>query len=264
VADTENHRIQHLKADGTVLQVWGSFADASKGAAPGGTFYEPWGIAIGPDGSVFVADTWNHRVQKFSSSGQFITMWGTFGQAENPTAFWGPRGLAFDSKGNLFVTDTGNKRVVIFDTDGNYINQFGTVGMQAGEFDEPVGIAISQEDVVYVADTWNQRIQAFMGDSSGNFTPLISWDIVGWYGQSLDNKPFLAIDQRDRIFVSDPEGYRILEFSATGEFSRYWGDYSSGLDGLNLPVGVVVDADGGVWVADSGNHRILHFTLPAQ
>lgn len=264
VADTENHRIQHLKADGTVLQVWGSFADASKGAAPGGTFYEPWGIAIGPDGSVFVADTWNHRVQKFSSSGQFITMWGTFGQAENPTAFWGPRGLAFDSKGNLFVTDTGNKRVVIFDTDGNYINQFGTVGMQAGEFDEPVGIAISQEDVVYVADTWNQRIQAFMGDSSGNFTPLISWDIVGWYGQSLDNKPFLAIDQRDHIFVSDPEGYRILEFSATGEFSRYWGDYSSGLDGLNLPVGVVVDADGGVWVADSGNHRILHFTLPAQ
>ena len=82
VADTENHRIQHLKTDGTVLQVWGSFADASKGAAPGGTFYEPWGIALAPDGSVFVADTWNHRIQKFSSSGEFISMWGTFGQAE--------------------------------------------------------------------------------------------------------------------------------------------------------------------------------------
>jgi len=264
VADTENHRIQHIKTDGTVLQVWGSFADASKGAAPGGTFYEPWGIAVGPDGSVFVADTWNHRVQKFSASGQFITMWGTFGQAETPTAFWGPRGLAFDSKGHLFVTDTGNKRVVIFDTDGNYIDQFGTVGMQAGEFDEPVGIAISKDDIVYVADTWNQRIQAFMSDSSGKYSPLVSWDIIGWYGQSLDNKPFLTIDSHDHLFVSDPEGYRILEFSATGEFIRFWGDYGTGLDGMNLPVGVVVDADGGIWVADSGNHRLLHFTLPAQ
>jgi uncharacterized protein (TIGR03663 family) len=262
VADTENHRIQHLKTDGTVLQVWGSFADATKGTAPGGTFYEPWGIAIGPEGSVYVADTWNHRIQKFSASGEFIKMWGTFGQAETPTAFWGPRGLAFDSQGRLYVTDTGNKRVVIFDGDGNYINQFGTVGMQAGEFDEPVGIAISKTDVVYVADTWNQRIQAFMGDSSGSFTPLISWDINGWYGQSLDNKPFLAIDSNDHLFVSDPEGYRILEFSSTGEFVRYWGDFSTGVDGLNIPVGVAVDAEGAVWVADSGNHRILRFYLP--
>jgi uncharacterized protein (TIGR03663 family) len=262
VADTENHRIQHIQTDGTVLHMWGSFADSSKGAAPGGTFYEPWGIALGADGSVYVADTWNHRVQKFSPSGQFLTMWGTFGQAESPTAFWGPRGLAFDSQGRLFVTDTGNKRVVIFDVDGNYINQFGTVGMQAGEFDEPVGIAISKTDVVYIADTWNQRIQAFMGDSAGNYTPLIAWDITGWYGQSLDNKPYLAIDSNDHLFVADPEGYRILEFSGTGEFIRYWGDFSTGIDGLNLPVGVAVDSEGAVWVADSGNHRLLRFYLP--
>jgi DNA-binding beta-propeller fold protein YncE len=264
IADTENHRIQHLNADGSVLQVWGTFADVSKGEAPGGTFYEPWGIAIGPDGSIFIADTWNHRIQKFSASGQFITMWGSFGQAETPTSFWGPRGVAFDSKGRLFVTDTGNKRVVIFDIDGNYINQFGSVGMQVGEFDEPVGITISKDDVIYIADTWNQRIQSFMSDSSGTFVPLISWDIVGWYGQSLDNKPYLVIDARDHLFVSDPEGYRILEFSATGEFIRYWGDFSTGTDGLNIPVGVAVDSNGKLWVADSGNHRILRFTISAQ
>jgi len=103
-----------------------------------------------------------------------------------------------------------------------------------------------------------------MSDSSGKYSPLVSWDIIGWYGQSLDNKPFLTIDSHDHLFVSDPEGYRILEFSATGEFIRFWGDYGTGLDGMNLPVGVVVDADGGIWVADSGNHRLLHFTLPAQ
>jgi predicted membrane-bound mannosyltransferase/DNA-binding beta-propeller fold protein YncE len=264
VADTENHRIQHMTTDGTVLQTWGSFADSSKGAAPGGTFYEPWGIAVAPNGSVFVADTWNHRIQKFSPTGEFITMWGSFGQAETPTAFWGPRGLAFDSKGHLFVTDTGNKRVVIFDTDGNFIGQFGSVGMQPGEFDEPVGIAISKDDVVYVADAWNQRIQAFMSDASGTYSPMISWDVVGWYGQSLDNKPYLAVDSNDHVFASDPEGYRILEFSATGEFIRYWSDFNAGTDGLNLPVGVAVDSEGKIWVADSGNHRILRFTLPPQ
>ncbi len=122
VADTSNNRIQHLAADGSVLQVWGSFADISKGEAPGGTFYEPWGIAVGVDGSVYVADTWNHRIQKFTADGQFVTMWGYFGQAETPFAIWGPRDIAIDSKGHLFVTDTGNKRVVVYDADGNSIN----------------------------------------------------------------------------------------------------------------------------------------------
>ena len=85
---------------------------------PGGTFYEPWGIEVAPDGSVYVADTWNHRIQNFTAEGKFIKMWGYFGQAESPDAFWGPRDLAIDADGNVYVTDTGNKRIVIFDSDG--------------------------------------------------------------------------------------------------------------------------------------------------
>jgi len=264
VADTENHRIQHLAADGSVLQVWGSFADASKGAAPGGTFYEPWGLAIGPDGSVFVADTWNHRIQKFTAEGKFLFMWGAFGQAETPTSFWGPRGLAIDKDNHLLVTDTGNKRVVIFDLDGNYINQFGSAGLLSGQFDEPVGIAVSKGGIVYVTDTWNQRVQSFSPDGKGSYQPLMNWSVAGWYGQSLDNKPYVTVDNNDHVFVSDPEGYRILEFRGTGEFLRYWGTFGAGSDGLNLPVGLAPDDNGGIWVADSGNHRILHFTLPAE
>jgi uncharacterized protein (TIGR03663 family) len=264
VADTFNNRIQHLASDGTVLKVWGSFADISKGQAPGGTFYEPWGIAVGPDGSVYVADTWNHRIQKFSADGNFVNMWGYFGQAETPFAIWGPRDIAINSKGQILVTDTGNKRIVVYDADGNAVTQFGSVGLQPGQFDEPVGISLDQNDAVYIADTWNQRIQVMVPDSSGAYLPLISWEVYGWYGQSLDNKPFLAVDGNGNLYVTDPEDNRVLHFTTTGAFVDYFGDYGTGTNGFNLPSGIITDGKGGVWVADAGNNRIMHFTLPLK
>jgi sugar lactone lactonase YvrE len=263
VSDTSNNRIQHLAADGSVLQVWGSFADISKGAAPGGTFYEPWGITVGADGFVYVADTWNHRIQKFTAEGEFVTMWGYFGQAETPFAIWGPRDIAIDSNGHLFVTDTGNKRIVVYDADGNYITQFGTLGFEPGQFDEPVGIAVDKDGLVYIADTWNQRIQVMVPDASGNYIHLLNWDVVAWYGQSLDNKPYLAVDNNGNLYTTDPEGYRVLHFTRTGTFVDYFGDYGTGPNGFNLPTGIVVDGHGGVWIADAGNARIMHFTLPS-
>ena len=246
------------------LQVWGTLADISKGEAPGGTFYEPWGIAVGADGSVFVADTWNHRIQKFTADGQFVNMWGYFGQADTPFAIWGPRDIAIDGNDHLFVTDTGNKRVVIYDEDGNYINQFGSVGLEPGQFDEPVGIAVDKDGLVYIADTWNQRIQVMAPDTSGNYTPLRNWEVVAWYGQSLDNKPFLAVDANGNLFTTDPEGYRVLHFKTDGTFINYFGDYGTGTNGFDLPTGIITDDQGGVWIADAGNARLLHFTLPAQ
>lgn len=264
VADTFNHRIQHLTSEGEVLQVWGRFADIAQGEAPGGSFYEPWGITVTPDGSVFVADTWNHRIQKFTANGEFITMWGFFGQAETPYALWGPRGIAYDEDGNIYITDTGNKRVVVYDGNGEYLSEFGTVGFEAGQFDEPVGIAVDQDKNVYIADTWNQRIQVMGLNENGEYEPLRSWDIVAWYGQSLENKPYLGLDSQGHLFTSDPLGNRILEFTQEGEFIQFWGDYGTGLDGLNLPIGIALDNEDRVWVADSGNNRILRFTLPSN
>ncbi|WP_299028002.1 flippase activity-associated protein Agl23 [uncultured Thermanaerothrix sp.] len=263
VADSRNHRIQHLSAQGEVLSVWGSFADLTTGQALGGTFNEPWGVAVGPDGSVYVADTWNHRIQKFTPEGQFITMWGYFGQAERPEAFWGPRGVAVDAQGRVYVTDTGNKRVVIFSADGQYIAQFGGAGVEAGKFDEPVGIALDMKGNIYIADTWNQRVQVLRPDFINNlFLPVQEWEISGWYGQSLDNKPFIAVAPSGHVLVTDPEGYRILEFDPQGNFVRGWGDYSTSTDGFGLPSGLAVDEKGRVWVSDAGNQVILRFVLP--
>jgi predicted membrane-bound mannosyltransferase/sugar lactone lactonase YvrE len=267
VADAGNNRIQHFSKDGQILQVWGAFADATKADAnaPGGTFNEPWGVAVAPDGSVYVTDTWNHRVQKFTADGKFITMWGYFGQGEKPEAFYGPRGIAVDSKGNVYVTDTGNKRVVIFDGNGKFIAQFGSAGVDNGQFDEPVGVAVDSEGKVYVNDTWNQRVQVFAPDPTGMvYTYLLSWQVSGWTSQSLDNKPFLAVDAQNNVFLTDPEGYRVLEFNQSGAFLQGWGDYSSGSDGLGLPVGIASDQQGHIWVADSANNLLLRFQPPAK
>ncbi len=263
VADTNNNRIQHLSASGEVLGTWGTFATSDTTTAPPGTFNSPWDVAVAPDGSVYVADTWNHRIQKFTSSGKFITMWGFSGQAEFPDAFWGPRAVAVDANGRVYVVDTGNKRVVIFDGDGNYLTQFGSTGFDAGQFDEPVGIAVDTNGRVYVADTWNQRIQVFEPDEAGLlFTPIAKWDLSAWYGQSLDNKPYLAVDSLGHVFVTDPDGYRVIEFTNNGDFIRYWGDYGGTAETFGLPAGIAVDPAGGIWVSDAGNSRLMHFTMP--
>ncbi len=268
LADTGNHRILHMNLDGELIAAWGSFADGAniEGGAPAGTFYEPWSVAIGSDGSVFVTDTWNHRIQKFTADGKFILQWGIFGQAEDAAAFWGPRDIAIDDQGWVYVTDTGNKRVVVFDEDGNFVTEFGSAGLLEGQFDEPVGVAVDADGRVYVTDTWNQRVQVFEFEPPTNtFYPVNEWEIVGWYGQSLENKPFIEVDDQGHVYVSDPEGYRILEFTAEGEFIRYWGNYGSGPDSFILPTGMSIDPEtGAVWVADSGNHRFMRFQMESS
>jgi predicted membrane-bound mannosyltransferase/DNA-binding beta-propeller fold protein YncE len=268
VADSRNHRILHIDSDGSLLQEWGTFADQATGNAPIGTFYEPWGVAVGPDGSVYVSDTWNHRVQKFTEDGQPLTMWGQYGQPlpDDPASksfFWGPRGLAVDSQGRVFLSDTGNKRIVVFDSEGTYITEFGTAGLDPGQFDEPVGVAIAEDGTVFVTDTWNQRIQSFIPNEDGTiYLPLQQWDVNAWFGQSLENKPFIAVNAEKHVFITDPEGYRVIEFSDSGAFVRTWGDFGIAAEEIGLAAGVAVDQDGFVWVTDAGNNRILRYTLP--
>ncbi len=263
VADSLNHRIQHFSANGELLHVWGAFIEMNAANKPGGRMNEPWGIAVGLDGSVFITDTWNNRIQKFTPDGKFIKTWGFPGQAEKPEAFWGPRGLAVDSQGWIYVTDTGNKRVVVFDAEGGYITEFGSLGVDRGQFDEPVGIAVDDQGYVYVADTWNQRIQVFAPTQARTgFVYAYEWDINGWFGQSLDNKPFLAVNKDREVYVADPEGFRVLVFTYQGKFIRGWGDPAPGFSGFGLVSGIAVDQEGRIWVSDGGNNRLLRFTMP--
>lgn len=265
VADSRNHRILHLDTEGKTLHAWGTFADGVSIPIEPGTFNEPWGVAVAPDGSVYVTDTWNHRIQKFTKDGKFIMTWGTFGQGETPEAFYGPRGLAIDAEGRVYVTDTGNKRIVVFDANGNFITQFGSAGFEAGQFDEPVGIAVDKNGTVYVVDTWNQRVQTFTAlETEGflTFVPDRQWDVYGWFGQSLDNKPFIAVNDDLHVFITDPEGFRVMEFDPNGNLVRTWGDFGNTGSSFGLASGIAMDTDGHVWVTDGLYNRMLRFTLP--
>ena len=265
IADSRNHRIVHVDLEGNILNQWGTFADGVGIPVAAGTFNEPWGIAVGRDGSVYVTDTWNHRVQKFTANGKFVTEWGIFGQGETPDSFYGPRGLAVDAEGRVYVSDTGNKRIVVFDANGNFITQFGSAGFDPGQFDEPVGVAVDKNGTVYVADTWNQRIQTFIpieSETELSFVPGKQWDVYGWFGQSLDNKPFIAVDDNLHVFITDPDGYRVQEFDNDGTLIRTWGDFGDTNSSFGLASGIAVDPDGNVWVTDGVYNRMMRFALP--
>lgn len=260
VADTGNHRIQHLALDGSVLHMWGSFADLASGDAAGGSFNEPWSVAVSPDGQyVYVADTWNHRVQQFTASGTFIRTWGYFGQDESSGALWGPRDVVVLSDGNVLVTDTGNKRLRLYDAQGNHLSDYGEYGFDLGQFDEPVGLAYdASRDIIYVADTWNQRVQV-LEYQDGRFIPQTPWEIAGWYGQSLTNKPYLSVGKDSQLYIADPEAGRVLVYNADGSLAYFFGGYDQMAANIAVAQGVAADPNGGVWVVDSQNATVSWF-----
>ncbi|MGD8456979.1 MAG: TIGR03663 family protein [Anaerolineales bacterium] len=265
LADSANHRVLHFSQAGEKLHEWGAGGDfTSQTGMALGFFNQPWGLVTDEDGYVYVADTWNHRIQKFTSEGNFITSWGYFNnQLLDPYGMWGPRDIVIDQNAYLLVSDTGNKRITIFDGDGQFIGQIGEGGFLSGQLDEAVGLAISPSTGdLFVADTWNQRVQRFEHIGPGQYTSTLTWDIDAWYGQSLDNKPYIAVDQYDRVYVADPEGAQVLVFSSNGEFLGKIGDTIAGFDGFGLVSGLTVDEQGGLWVSDGGKNRLQYFIMP--
>ena len=109
------------------------------------------------------------------------------------------------------------------------------------------------------ADTWNSRVQKF----DANFTPLLQWEVRGWDSESVVNKPYLAVDDQNRVIISDPEGYRLIAYDGnTGEVLATWGQYGQDLASFQLPVGVEIDNDGSILAIDSDSNRVMKFEFP--
>jgi uncharacterized protein (TIGR03663 family) len=267
VADSGNNRVQVFNPDGSFLRQFGSTCklDTKEGCQGDGRgqFNEPWGIAVDQEGNVYVSDTWNHRVQKFDKDGKFVNQWGVFestgGELGKPFAFYGPRQVTIGKDGKVYIMDTGNKRVQAFNPDGSFLTQFGGGGVVDGRFDEPTGIAQDSAGNWYIADAWNRRVQKFGADQAY----AAQWPIFGWAGNSVVNKPQLAVDQRRTIiYATDPENYRVLAFGADGAARFAFGGYGNDAQSFALPTGIAVGPDGRIYVADGDGHRVMIF--PAQ
>ena len=225
-----------------MLAVWGEQGDKP------GQFKDPHGIAVGPDGSVYVADTWNHRVQKFDPDGKFIKAW------QPDPGFWGPRGIAVNKEGTVYVTDTGNKRIVSFNKDGVQIEYWGTDGSAPGQLIEPVGIAVNPAEEVVVADTGNRRMQFFLND--GTFQR--EWPVDGM--EEFYTEPYVTT-RGDEVFVTDSFNHRFARY-VDGKLSGVWGKSGSGGGDFNRPIGIASAPDGSIYVSDTMNNRIQKFNVP--
>lgn len=115
-----------------------------------GQFESPDGIAVAPDGIVFISDTGNNRISVFTSSGAFLRQWG-------PGTLSAPSGIAVHGT-NVAVADSGNKRIIVFDINGGFIRLWGS---GAYAFSDPTGVAVDSAGNVYVANADDRRFQVF-------------------------------------------------------------------------------------------------------
>ena len=160
VADTFNHRVQIFDNAGNYVSQFGSYSGADSNP-PDGQFDQPQGIATNGT-HLFVADTFNNRVQIFDVTGNYVSQFGNDDSGIGELT--SPRGITIHNF-YIFVTDTNNHKIQIFDINGNYISQFGEFGTDDGQFNTPQSLTTNATHV-FVTDTSNQRIQIFALTSS--------------------------------------------------------------------------------------------------
>ncbi len=226
---------------------WGSFGIGN------GCFNIPAGIAIDASGYVYVSDSGNHRIQKFTKNGAFISTWGAPGSGAGE--FNNPSGVAVNGAGNIYVADFGNDRIQKFDSLGNYILAWGGTGSAPGQFSQPEGLCCDTSGNVYVAEYSNHRVQKF--DSNGTY--ITSWGTFGTLPGQFYRPVGVSADNSGNIYVADSGNDRVQKFDSNGNYLAGWGSHGPGNGQFNEPDYTAVDASGNLYVTDSNNDRIQKF-----
>ena len=168
--------------------------------------------------------------------------------------FLNPHGLILDIGELLYVADTGNHRIQIIDFSGNFIAEIGHRGWQSGEFDTPMGLAISfvRSSMLYVAATGNDRIQ---------FCSLIdrAFQTVTDSSIAFDRPYSIVVDKNGEILVIDRGNHRFIKFSSRGEKLFERGSYGSGRNQFQNPTDIALDQKRNIYVVDSGNQRLKKY-----
>ena len=211
-------------------------------------------VAVNADGEILVADARKHRIQIFDNQGNHLLTWGEEGS--NPGQFNGPCGISFDSDGNVYIADSGNHRIQKFTSDRVFLKSLGTQGSYNNQFYSPRDVAINSNGEIYVADTFNARIQRFSSKWEHMSTitiedPISSGNLIKPFGIAIGPNDQLIVTGNYKVYIRDTEGNPINE----------WGDFGGKLGEFYNPLGVDVDENGVIYVADQNNNRIQMFDL---
>ncbi len=214
-------------------------------------FSEPLGITVDKENNIYIVDSAAIKAKKMSPEGQVIISWGS--QGTEFRSLKKPSAIAVDNQGNAFITDVKLNCVMKFDKNGKFIKKWGSMGSGKINFNNPSGIAVDSKGDIYVADSANNRIVKYSG--AGIF--LKTWGIQGTSDGNFVYPVAVAISPGDKVFVVDRA--RVQKFSPEGEFFSSWGKVGTGEGEFNRPGGIFIDQIGYIYIADSGNNRMLKF-----
>jgi DNA-binding beta-propeller fold protein YncE len=208
VSDTWNHRVQVFDLEGNYLSAWGYFAD-TKGQAdrdPGG-FWGPRDVVVDADGNVYVADTGNKRIQKFTADGTFLVQWG--GAGVIPGRFDEPTSLDIGPGGVIYVADVWNRRVQSFSADLTPLAQWPVDSWESDSVINKPYLRVDSQGNVYLSDPERYRILVFDGEGAFQMS-------FGQYGADTSSFALplgMAFDPQGNLVVVDSDNHRLLEFA---------------------------------------------------
>ncbi|GAC1313447.1 MAG: hypothetical protein NVSMB2_01360 [Chloroflexota bacterium] len=288
VADSNNGRIWRVDPRGimTTFAGQGSGFGGDGGPATQALFANPEGIAIAPDGTVYVADTSNHRIRRITPGGIISTFAGNGsssfsgdGGPATQASLSAPSNVAIGPDGSVYFADYGNARIrkvspngIITTVAGNGIVGFSGDGGPAAqaEISNIHGIAVGRDGTLFIGDTNNHRVRqvsptGLMTTYAGNGTCCFSGDGGLATQASLSDPNGLAIGSDGTLFVAQPADERIRQISPEGIVTTLAGTGVRGYSGdgglatqatFYFPYDVAVGPDGAVFIADEGNSTI--------
>ncbi len=257
IADRFGHRLRKYTQDGQVSTVAGNGIQGNAdGTGIGAFFNEPWGVCVGTDGFIYVADTRNNLIRKVSPEGEVTTFAGSgnYGGSDGVginSSFGNPTGLEMDEDGNLYVADHLTHVIRKITPEGvvsTVAGVAGSAGFQDGfgnnaRFHRPYGLTLDNEGNILVADEWNHRIRKITPDGyvttiggNGNIGYVNGYDTEAEFNYPWD----IAVDEDGNLYVGDGynEVIRIMEPQGTVpesyEVSLYAGTpgVTGGIDGF--------------------------------
>ena len=219
-------------------------------------FSYPYGICCDKDGNIFVADRSNHRIQKFTSNGEYLMSFGSHGNQNSQFNY--PIGIECDKYNNIWVVDYCNHRIQKFDSNGNYLLKIGGISSGNGDsqFYNPWDITSDNEGNIWIADTYNHRIQKFT--CNGQF--LMKFGTNGNQDSQFNYPSGITFDKHhNHIWVVENEGHRIQKFDLNGNYLMKFGSEGNNNSQFKNPWNISIDEEGYIWITDSNNNRIQQF-----